>query len=545
MTVLNPRVWRWFEGRKISREALEEASVYSGRWVRNELGDAVIVPAPDGDVIVFPYLEGGREVAAKYRGAGKRFSQRAGGKKTFFNADILDDVALADGTALVITEGELDCLAVLTCGYRFSVSVPDGAPPARDRNGILIKVPEDSSDIDPEHDDKYAYILNNWERLARVKRIVVATDGDEAGRRLAQELVRRLDRLRCYFVEYPIDEVVPLDDGGFRACKDLNEVLIYLGQAAVMEVIAGAKPYPVSGVYTIDDLPNTPPLQTFTTGFPALDDHLRPHFPGLMVVTGAANQGKSTWTMQLVSHFAMNQGYKIGVCSLEMEVRPFVAEALMAPLIRKPRDDWDEDDIAKGNAFLLEHFCFIAPDPEDEAPHDIDWLLERAKIAVIRHGMRVFLFDPWNDVDHNRDPRETQTEYVGRMLVKIKRFMRRYGVLVIIVAHPTKAGAAKGPSEVGLYDISDSAHFANKADFGIVVSRKPESMSQMSVINVVKVRYQRLSGVPGVVEMPYNVSKIIYEPRDAEPYRSPYEPRQPPKRVLPTSLPSDLEDAPF
>src|SRR5829696_850497 len=67
-------------------------------------------PDPAGNILVFPYIEGGSEVNAKYRTMGeKRFWQRKDARKTFFNADVLDDPALERGDhALVITEGELD-----------------------------------------------------------------------------------------------------------------------------------------------------------------------------------------------------------------------------------------------------------------------------------------------------------------------------------------------------------------------------------------------------------------------------------------------------
>jgi twinkle protein len=46
---------------------------------------------------------------------------------------VLDDPSLRDGrAALVITEGDIDCLSVIEAGHPFVVSVPDGASPARD-----------------------------------------------------------------------------------------------------------------------------------------------------------------------------------------------------------------------------------------------------------------------------------------------------------------------------------------------------------------------------------------------------------------------------
>jgi twinkle protein len=196
---------------------------------------------------------------------------------------VLDDPSLQDDrAALVIVEGEMDCLSVLEAGYPFVVSVPDGALPARNANGNLIKVPEGTADLDPDHDDKYQFIPNNWERLKLIKRLIIATDEDEPGRRLAAELVRRLGRVRCNFVAYPAGR------------KDFNDVLVKGGAAAVISALNAAKPYPVSGIYSYSDLPEERDFKAVTTGWSSLDKYLKVYTPALLVVTGLANHGKST-----------------------------------------------------------------------------------------------------------------------------------------------------------------------------------------------------------------------------------------------------------
>src|SRR5215831_2454568 len=94
-----------FKRRKISGETAARYNVYTA----SQKGGAV-VPDPDGKIVVFPFMEHGRAVNEKYRAAGKRFWQKAGGKRTFWNADALDDPALESHVPLTITEGEIDGL---------------------------------------------------------------------------------------------------------------------------------------------------------------------------------------------------------------------------------------------------------------------------------------------------------------------------------------------------------------------------------------------------------------------------------------------------
>jgi twinkle protein len=129
--MLSPKAEAWFSARAIDPEIVARMQIYSARR-----GQDGVKPDLSGDLIAFPFFEGGKVVKEKYRGrpnadGSKNITQRPEPKSTFYNADVLDDPAVIDGShPLVIVEGEPDCLAVLTAGYPFVVSVPDGAPPA-------------------------------------------------------------------------------------------------------------------------------------------------------------------------------------------------------------------------------------------------------------------------------------------------------------------------------------------------------------------------------------------------------------------------------
>ena len=144
------------------------------------------MPDENGNIVVFPFIERGSIVAEKYRAAGKKFWQRKDGRRTFWNADVLDDPAL-DHYPLIITEGEIDAITAIDCGFPLTVSVPDGAPAVRDGED-----PEELAEADPERerDGKFEFVWNNRDRIKRIKRFILAVDSDGPGRRLAAELKR-------------------------------------------------------------------------------------------------------------------------------------------------------------------------------------------------------------------------------------------------------------------------------------------------------------------------------------------------------------------
>lgn len=485
---VSPEHLKWFEDRGINHETVINGGIYSGRHVTSGEGRYEVVPDANGRIIVYPYLRHGLAVNHKYRAPGKRFYQQLGGTKVFWNAEILDDPSLHDGThSLVIVEGENDALSVMEAGYPFVVSVPDGAPPPRKSGQI-------DEEINPEHDDKYAFIFNDWDVLKKIKCFVIAVDNDEPGKRLAEELVRRLGRIRCQFVEFP------------EGCKDFNEVLQKQGNEYVIGMIDAAKPYPVSGLHTLRTLPKEPDLVPLSTGWKRVDAMMMPFFPAFMVVTGKAGSGKSSWVNQMVAQMAFIHGIRVGIASFEMRINPFVTKTLASVhyhmKVPGNAEEWIDDS-----------FVFIAPEPsKEEDQFDVEWLIEKAEAAVIRYGIRILVIDPWNEIEHAVGRRESLTDYTGRAIRALKRFGREFECLVVVVAHPTKSAADKDPEDISLYDISDSAHFANKADFGVVVARS--NLGPTSNIMVKKVRYQPETGKPGADNLTYFPDKKRFSEDD-------------------------------
>lgn len=488
MTTLGQFGVKAVESRGISAETAVRLNLFTGSSV-----DGAVVPDQNGNIVVFPFWERGSLVAEKYRAAGKRFWQKAGGRRTFWNSDALDDPALASGhQALIITEGEIDALTAIDCGFPLSVSVPDGAPAVRDGER-----PDDLAPIDTagEGAGKFEFLWNNRERLKPIKRFIIAVDGDAPGQRLAAELVRRLSAARCAFIVYPED------------CKDLNDVLQKHGRESVVRVLNENKPYPVRGLYRLSDYPDAKPLQTLSTGWQTIDAHFRPFAGEFMVVTGIPSHGKSTWVMNLLVRLAEQYGWRTAVFTPEMPLMPFM-RAKLRKIIGGERQDADQ--------FIDDAFLWIDTDPtgsDSDDDFDLEWLIERATDAVLRYGIRCFLIDPWNEVEHARGRNETVTDYIGRSIRRLKRFARQYDVAVIVIAHPTKdvndKGSLRAPT---MYDIEGSASWFNKADHGICVHR-PDPHSDEVLIKIQKVRFEE-TGEKGEVRMKFDRTTQRYHMLD-------------------------------
>lgn len=516
--ILGQKGVEYFEGRGISAETAARFGVFTARRVRKANSrELEIVPVPDanGNVIVFPTVEHGVDVNEYYRALPKGFWSKPGGRRTFWNPDILDDQALADGRgALIITEGREDALTAIDCGFPFTVSVPDGAPEVP-----RGKRPDELDDIDPQSDGhgKFEFLWVNRMRLKPIRRFIIAVDDDPNGQRLAAELVRRLLPARCLFVTYPKEPVVVLDDGQKRPCKDLNEVRQHFGAEAVVGVLNGAKPYPVHGLYRLSDFPDLPTKRVYKTGWRLLDDHLRVFLGEMMIVLGIPGHGKSALIANLLVNFAEFYGWRSAIFSPEEPTVPELREKLRKIRSRGGLLPIDVAGTAEVDRFINDHFLFIAADPLGQNDEEVylDWIIDRATDAVLRDGIRVLVIDPWNEIEQARGPRESQTEYTGRALRALNRFRHMYGVMVIILIHPTKEvgkdGRARAPTP---YDADGSAQWYNKADHFIVVHRENEGIDQ-ALIRVAKVKFDG-TGRKGAVRLAFDVASSRFTTLEGE-----------------------------
>lgn len=460
-------------------------------------------------VVVFPFLENGVRVNNKYRGYNpdtqqfKKFWQDKAPKRTFFNADAID-TAIGYNKPLVITEGEMDALSCIEAGYTYVVSVPDGAPQEVSENPV-----------DERNDLKFEYLWNNRDKLDKLDHIILASDGDEPGQALNHELSRRLGIERCSRVEYPAQEfnfgteAEPL----MRRCKDLNDVLIKLGPTELRKLIDNAKPYPVKGLHQLSDYPEPADPVTYSTQISGMDGNMMLETGRLMTITGVPGHGKSTFADCLLYNVAYWYGWH--VCAGSFETAPNkgwlrqMTKRFRSELINKARPT---EQMA--HEWVQSRFSFVGQNPsgDDDLDLTIENIIEYAEISVYRYGTKVLLLDPWNEIEHCRRRDETETEYVNRAIKMLKKFARRFDVLVIIVAHPTKMtdkGNLKMPT---LYDISGSANWFNKSDYGVIVWRDNVTDIGATQIKVSKTKEHDYMGKPGVVDLVLDPDSAKYFP---------------------------------
>jgi twinkle protein len=152
--------------------------------------------------------------------------------------------------------------------------------------------------------------------------------------------------------------------------------------------------------------------------------------------------------------------------------------------------------------YIRTNFFYIL----NEEDFTIKSILDSAKILVKTRGIKVVVVDPFNKLDHKYTDSETQ--YISRFLDQLILFAKMNDVLVFLVAHPRKMNKDKdGKITVpSLYDISGSANFYNKTDYGITVHRKTDDQNIM--LDEVDVFFQKIKfkhlGKQGIINLNYD-----------------------------------------
>jgi twinkle protein len=467
--------------RKISRATLERLGVGSGTEFFPDLNRK-------SEALVFPYRTASEVVNWKAAAFPvKAFTSKKDGKLQFWN------IERAIGSETVfITEGEMDAASLVEAGIPVEqvISVP---------NGARLRTAEDPAEL-----RGYGYVQEALRSgLNRTKRFVFCGDNDDPGRALRADLVRLFGTARFHYVDWP------------NGCKDANDVLRTYGPAALHDLATqGARPWPVDGLYRLEDLPEPPPLTLWHPGFAEWESkvHLAPRM--LSVVTGHPGHGKTTLFMQIWYQVCKRYGLSAAVASFETRAKPHHRRTLRQLHAGKLEPAMTEQEIRAADAWIQDHFLWIL---HPEQRPSLEWFLEMAEVAVVRHGARIIQVDPWNRLEAARCPGESETEYIGRCLRTLHTFAHDLNCHVQVLAHPSKMDATRKGKAPELEDISGSKNWDNMVDQGFVVHR-PKFIDENGR-NTEAEFYQRKSrfeelGYPCKLKMTFDLQSGQYHSAD-------------------------------
>ena len=446
---VNDKVAEWFASRGISRSTLYEVGVTDGEEFMPQTGKVE-------HTIQFNYFVGDQLVNVKYRDGRKNFKLYKGAEKVFYNIN-----SIVGYEYCVIVEGEMDVLALHEAGVTNAVSVPNGA--TLNTNNL-------------------EYLDNTIDYFLDQEKIIIAVDSDEAGQALQQELIRRLGTEVCYIATF--------DD-----CKDANEYLIKYGKESLVSRITAATPVPLENVTTFRDIEGdvTDFVRNgfkpgYQIGLREFDSIFSTYTGQFITVTGIPSSGKSDFVDQMCVGYNQLYGWKTAYASPENQPTFLHAHKLM-------RKIWggmpSEADINTEKWNQIADLCNSSFYHIDMEKYTLEHVLKKGAELVKRKGIKCLVIDPYNKV-RSQKPSSDVNQYTLEYLEQIDIFAKKYDVLVIVVAHPTKMykdgnGKIEEPT---MYNIKGGGEWYDASYHGLLVHRDYDA--QTVKVKVLKVKFQNL-----------------------------------------------------
>jgi twinkle protein len=440
----------WFKTRGISQQTLDDLYVTTGDEFMPQTGKKE-------NTIQFNYIMGDELVNIKYRDGRKNFKLYKGAEKIFYNIN-----SIVGYNWCVITEGEMDALALHEAGIKNVISVPNGAT-------------LNSNNLD--------YLDNCIDYFEDKEKIILAVDADEAGQALRYEFIRRLGAEVCYLVD-------------FNGNKDANDFLVEHGAEELRKVINSAIQVPLEGVSTLRDLEadlldfvHNGFKPGFQIGLDNFDKIFSTYTSQFITVTGIPSSGKSDFVDQMCIGYNKNYGWKTAYASPENKPNFLHAHKL----IRKTweglptKDDVGTEKWKQITNHINDNYFFI-----DMDRYTLEDVLRKGAELVKRKGIKCLVIDPFNKIRDVDCKSEDVNRYTMEYLTKIETFAKKYDVLVIVVAHPTKMyrnqeGKIEEPT---MYSIKGGGEWYDASYHGLLVHRDYEAKTVKA--KVLKVKFQNL-----------------------------------------------------
>lgn len=449
-TNYSPDLIKFFSSRKISEKTLLDMKVGEGMEWMPQINAEI-------NTIQFNYFRNGELINIKYRGKNKSFKLEKGGELIFYNLD-----CSIHNNTIIIVEGEMDCLALYECGFKNVVSVPNGAG--------LGKI-------------NFDYLDNSIDSFSEDTQFILAVDNDQAGQNLQNELARRLGFENCTYVR-------------FKDCKDANDCLIKYGIQGVTEAINAAKEFPIEGVFNANDIEDEI-YSFYNNGLPKgcgigmaeIDMFIRFQEGYLTTITGIPGHGKSEFLDFILCKLNVSHEWKTALYSPENHPLELHFSKFAEKITGKPFEGINRmspADLRQMIDYHAKNFFFINP----KENFTLDNILDSVRSLVRKKGIKAFVIDAWNKLDHQYAVSETK--YISEQLDKIVMFCERNKVHCFLVAHPTKISKNRDTQlyEIpNLYSISGSANFYNKTANGLTVYRNYETGQTQVYIQKVKFKH--------------------------------------------------------
>lgn len=490
--------YRTFKRPEKPVEPKEPAIAYlKSRGISSEIAKKYEITIKEGtdNILVFPFYDEKENLCfIKYRKTD--FDKEKDKNKEWCEKDckpiLFGMKQCVDFGRVVITEGQLDSLAVATAGIDNAVSVPTGA------NG-------------------FTWVPYCWDWITQFEEVIVFGDCEKGKITLLEEISKR----------FP-NKVKHVQEEDYLGCKDANEILLKHGPEAIKKAVQNAMAIPVKRVVPLAEVKdvNIYELKRLKTGIAELDELLYGGLPYGMVclITGKRGDGKSTFASQIMAN-AIEQDESIFVYSGELP--NYLYKSWFDFQIAGGNHIRENEKNGRINRFISESnqclinnwyrekaYIYDSRIITDDEPEN---LIRTITKAIQQHDIKVVLIDNlmtamYIDEKQGSDKYDQQ----GKFVRSLTKMAMEHNCLVLLVAHRRKNSfTADANDEVaGSGDITNLAGLVLSYDRG---DKEDQNLGMTDMQRKLIVAKNRLFGKINLngIRLNYDEkSKRIYGPGD-------------------------------
>lgn len=371
----------------------------------------------------YPYTRKGKLVAYKRRLLPKEFSVIG----NFGGVELFGQQQATGGKKLIITEGELDCMAVAQAMY--------------DHYGkyyAVVSIPSAS---------QTKAILDNRDFVRQYPEVILMFDQDEAGENAVESAAKiiGIDRVKVAKFKY----------------KDPSDLYKEEGKQGVLNAVFNASQYNPAGILTGESIwerfkerqeAESVPYPECLTG---LNEKLGGMRHGeITLFTSGTGSGKSTVIKEIILDVLDKTDDKVGLISLEESVgdtaEKFIAMQLQRPLIGDPT--LTDDELRKGFDAVFGDQRLVLLDHQGSVSDAS--LLDKIEYMALM-GCKYLVLDHITIAVSEGADGLSGNEAIDKVMSDLLKIVKKHNVWLGLISHLRKAQGGKSFEEGQLASIDD------------------------------------------------------------------------------------------
>lgn len=306
-------------------------------------------------------------------------------------------------------------------------------------------------------------------------------------------------------VEQAYDEEIPVD----QLLENAEAGIFSLSQDHVKRDFTPIKDALTQSFDRLDELQKSSgKLRGVPTGFRDLDSKLAGfQDSNLIILASRPGQGKTSITLNIAQHVAVDKGLPVGFFSLEMSQEELVDRLLVGQADidawklktgRLDEKDFDRLSIAMGQ--LAEAPLYI----DDTPGISISEIRTKARRLQMEHGLKLMVVD-YLQLIQGRNI-ENRVQVVSEISQQLKNIARELKIPVLAISQLSRNVESRGTRKPQLADLRDSGAIEQDADVVMFLYREDPEKPEIVKLDIQKHR----NGATGEIDLLFRGDRVRF-----------------------------------